>query len=293
MGNMMKQIDNWFLLTIDLSMIICSSLSIVLTIFFLIVIFYDRTCHTKAIFLVANSFFSILILSINSFGSFVYSFRNDFNQIEFADIFCYLYGYLGYSLSSIQNLSYFLQSLYSYTISVYPYDLFWQTYRTQILLIIFSWLFGFIYPLQFLLTNQLKYDVDNQMCQIPLRFTFSIVFITHCVFVIPMISILFVYMKLVRYIRRLNKRTIPLNVLRRTQCQLKLVRHLVILVGFISMICFPYAVFVFMSFFMKPPKYHLRIAVGSINFSSLIVIFIQFQFTDSLRTAVKRIFKCR
>jgi len=289
----MKQIDNWFLLTIDLSMIICSSLSIVLTIFFLIVIFYDRTCHTKAIFLVANSFFSILILSINSFGSFVYSFRNDFNQIEFADIFCYLYGYLGYSLSSIQNLSYFLQSLYSYTISVYPYDLFWQTYRTQILLIIFSWLFGFIYPLQFLLTNQLKYDVDNQMCQIPLRFTFSIVFITHCVFVIPMISILFVYMKLVRYIRRLNKRTIPLNVLRRTQCQLKLVRHLVILVGFISMICFPYAVFVFMSFFMKPPKYHLRIAVGSINFSSLIVIFIQFQFTDSLRTAVKRIFKCR
>jgi len=293
MGNMMKQIDNWFLLTIDLSMIICSSLSIVLTIFFLIVIFYDRTCHTKAIFLVANSFFSILILSINSFGSFVYSFRNDFNQIEFADIFCYLYGYLGYSLSSIQNLSYFLQSLYSYTISVYPYDLFWQTYRTQILLIIFSWLFGFIYPLQFLLTNQLKYDVDNQMCQIPLRFTFSIVFITHCVFVIPMISILFVYMKLVRYIRRLNKRTIPLNVLRRTQCQLKLVRHLVILVGFISMICFPYAVFVFMSFFMKPPKYHLRIAIGSINFSSLIVIFIQFQFTDSLRTAVKRIFKCR
>jgi len=289
----MKQIDNWFLLTIDLSMIICSSLSIVLTIFFLIVIFYDRTCHTKAIFLVANSFFSILILSINSFGSFVYSFRNDFNQIEFADIFCYLYGYLGYSLSSIQNLSYFLQSLYSYTISVYPYDLFWQTYRTQILLIIFSWLFGFIYPLQFLLTNQLKYDVDNQMCQIPLRFTFSIVFITHCVFVIPMISILFVYMKLVRYIRRLNKRTIPLNVLRRTQCQLKLVRHLVILVGFISMICFPYAVFVFMSFFMKPPKYHLRIAIGSINFSSLIVIFIQFQFTDSLRTAVKRIFKCR
>jgi hypothetical protein len=285
-------VESWFI-PIDIFSIICTILAVGFTIFFLFVIVFDKTCHTVPMMLVANTCLAELLLASNALCVAVFTFQNDLKQIQYYDSFCLFRGYLIMSLYALQNCSYLLQSIYRYVVVAYPHRLFWQTARTQLIFIGLSWIFAFVYPIAFLFTGEIIYDVDNQICQVPLRFNFSEIYTILCIYIIPVSSTMFVYFILIRYVKGMSKRVTPTNALSRAQRELKMARRVIILVMILFTAGFPYAVFVFISFFTTPPKYHLRIAYTFINLSLALAMMALFQFTDTLKASVKKIFKYR
>jgi hypothetical protein len=282
-------IESWFI-PLDILSIICNVLVIGLATLFLFVIIFDKTCHTVAMMLIANSCLAKLIFSIDLLSASIFSIENDLKEIEYEDSFCIFRCYMGYAACSVVNYSYLLQGIYRYVTVIYPTRLFWRSGKIQMLLICITWIIGFSYSIVFIFTNEIIYNVDNQICQLPLRLSFSIIFAAHFIYIIPILLIMFIYFKLVRYVHRMSKRVTPVNALYRAQRELKMLRRTIILVMILITIGFPNALFMFMSFFNSPPKYYLRIAFLFFDIPLLLVIIALFQFTDPLKTSlIKRI----
>jgi hypothetical protein len=189
------------------------------------------------------------------------------------------------------NSSYLLQTLYRYLIVIYPTRLIFQSYRFQFINICIMWIF----PSVFLFTSEITYDVDNQVCQLPVRFSFSIIYMLFCMFSIPILSIMFIYWKLIRYVRKMGRNVTGgnRNTLIRVQRELKMIRRTVILVTVLIGICFPFTIFMFMGYFNQAPKYHYRISFIFVHISGLFSIITLFLFTDSLKETIINKIKCR
>jgi hypothetical protein len=140
-------------------------------------------------------------------------------------------------------------------------------------------------------TGDITYNYDNQICQIPLRLSFSLIFVICNAYLIPVWVIQLIYFKLVRYVKEMSGRvTTTGNSLSRIERELKMVRRIVIIVTILVILGLPYTVFIFMSFFTDPPKYHFQIAGLFINSAVLLVMIALFIFTDPLKSSVfKRI----
>jgi hypothetical protein len=93
----------------------------------------------------------------------------------------------------IFNCSFLLQALYRYLIVIYPTRLFFQSFRFQILTICSIWIFSFVFIFEFLFDRQIIYNVDNQICQLPLSFSFSMIYMSSCIFFCPVSLIIFIY----------------------------------------------------------------------------------------------------
>ncbi|CAF1427859.1 unnamed protein product [Rotaria sp. Silwood1] len=238
--------------------------------------------------LVANSCFAGILFGFLIFSVRLFTLENDLKQIAYKDFLCSLRGYVGYAICSIQNCSYLLQSIYRFVSVVYPTHLFYQSARFQLFLICLTWVFGFLYPIAFLFTGEIIYNVDNQICQLALRLSFSIIYMANCAYIIPVSVTMFIYLILVRYVHRMNKHVTPMNRLARAQRELKMARRLFILVTILFILCFPYAMFILMSFFWSIPKYHFRIAYVFIDVSYVFVIIALFQFTDPLKMSIMK-----
>ncbi|CAF1025095.1 unnamed protein product [Adineta steineri] len=280
--------ESWFI-PIDILMITCTVATVLLAIFFCIIIIFDKTCHTIPMMLVANSCLAQLIFGSDMLAMAIFTFHNDFKQIQYQDSLCIFRGYLGYVTTILQNHSYLLQAAYRYITVVYPSRLSWQSARYQSLFIFFMWIFGFICPLPYIITNQIQYHVDSQICQMPLGLSFLTIYNALCVYFIPMSLTILIYFKLVRYVRGMSKNVISTNTLLRAQRELKMVRQIVILVISVATIGFPYAIFIFMSLFTSPPKYHFRIAFIFVDVSLPFAMIALYKFTEALKTSTMKI----
>jgi hypothetical protein len=88
----------------------------------------------------------------------------------------------------------------------------------------------------------------------------------------------------------MNERVTPVNTLFRAKRELKMVHRIVILTIILMIFGVPYMSFIFMSFFVSPPKYHFRIAFIFVDVSLIFMITVLFQFTDPLKESIiKRI----
>jgi hypothetical protein len=280
-------IERWFI-PFDILLIVCSTLVIILSILFLFIIVLDKTCHTVSMMLVANSCIIAFTSGCNLLSLCIFTLENDLKQVQSQDSLCVFRAYLNYVSGALFFSSFLLQALYRYVIIVYRNYLFLQSFLFQFLVICLSWIYGIICPFPFIFTNEIIYNVDNQICQLPLRLSFSIIFVAFCVYFIPISLIMFIYLKLVRYVKQMSKRVTRLNTLSRTQRELKMVRRTVILVTILITVCFPYALFILMSFFNRAPKYHFRIAYLFVNASLLSVMIVLFQFTNALKTSIMK-----
>ncbi|CAF1147694.1 unnamed protein product [Adineta steineri] len=108
------------------------------------------------------------------------------------------------------------------------------------------------------------------------------------VYIIPINGIIFIYLKLIRYVKEMNKRVTLVNKLLRAQRELKMVSRIVILTSIFLILGIPYTIFVFMGYFTSPPKYHFRIALTFIEISLVFVMIALFQFTDPIRTSIMK-----
>ncbi|CAF0804341.1 unnamed protein product [Adineta steineri] len=281
-------IQSWFI-SFDILNVICLILVIILALIFLFIIIFDKTCHTVPMILIANSCLAELVLAIDLFWMAVFTLDNDLKQQQYEDLFCKYRGYISYVTCFAQNYSYFLQAIYRYLTIVYPSRLFWQSKRVQIFLIIFSWIIAFICVFPQLFTGRIIYQVDDQMCQMSLELSFITVYNVVLLYLIPMNGTILIYFKLVRYVKQMNKNVTPANTLLRVERELKMIRRIVILVSMLITFGLTYAIFIFMSFFTQPPKYHFRIAYIFVNVSLVFILTALFKFTDPIKTSIMKI----
>jgi hypothetical protein len=185
-------------------------------------------------------------------------------------------------------LSYLLQAIYRFIRIVYPTRLFYQSVKFQLFLICLTWIFGYLYPIVFLVRGEILYNIDNQICQLPLHLSFSIIYMANFAYITPVFLTMIIYLKLVRYVKAMSVRVTLVNTLSRARRELKMVRRTVILVSILIVYCFPYAMFIFLSFFIVIPKYHFRISYVFIDASYLFVMIALFQFTDPLKASIMK-----
>lgn len=284
--------ESWFI-PIDIFMIICLILTIIFIIIFLFIMIMNKTCHTVPMMLVANSFIAILIFGSAMLGAAIFTLLNDLKQIEDQDPLCIARTVIGYSSCGAMIYSFLLQSIYRYVIVIYPTRLYWQTRKTQIILICFIWILSCTFPIPVLVRQDITYNVDNQVCQTPMRLSFSAIYLSVCIYTIPLSAMMYNYLKLVLHVKRISRNVLTAaNTLIRAQRELKMIRRTLILVIILITLGVPYVILMVMSFFTDPPKYHFRIAFLFIDMSLLAVVIALFLFTDPLKTStMKRIKK--
>ncbi|CAF1444620.1 unnamed protein product [Adineta steineri] len=281
-------IESWFI-PVDILIIICDVSSVILAILFLIIIIRDRTCRTVPMMLVGNSCFATLMFGSAMVNLTSLTLEKDLIQIYSHDLFCIFAGYLIHVTCAAQNYSFLLQAIYRYLLILHPTRFFWHSFRIQILFICMSWIIAFIFPMEYLFTGQIVYDVNNQVCELLPRLSFSVIYMAFCLFGIPVSMIMFIYFILVRYVKKMNTHVTPINTLVRALRELKMIRRTVILITIVVTVCFPYQLFLLMSFFNRKPKYNFRIAYVFGDISILCVIITVFIFTDRLKASVKNI----
>jgi len=286
-NNATADMESWFI-PFDILMILSTIFAVILALICLVIIIYDKACHTVSMLLAANSILSEIVFGVVLFGMALFALENDLKQIDYPDSLCIFRGYIGYVTVFLQNSSYTLQAVYRYITVVYPTRLSWQSAHFQTLVICSTWIFGFVYPLPLLLTHEIKYIINNQLCQMSLQFSFLMVYSSLCVYLIPHSITILVYFKLVRYVQEMSKRATPVNTLNRAKSQLKMVRRIIILIFGVVTLGIPYVTFIIMSFFTAPPKYDFRIAYLFGDASLAFVMIALFQFTDPLKEFIIR-----
>jgi hypothetical protein len=280
-------IESWFI-PFDIFNVICLILVIILAMIFLFVVTIDKTCHTVPMMLVANSCLAELILASDLLGMGIVALDNDLKQIQYQDRLCIFRAYLTLVAVSLQSYSYLLQAIYRYVVVVYPARLNYQSARCQISLICLTWSCAIIYPIPIILTDQIKYFADNQMCQIPLHLSFLIIFDACYLYIIPVGSIVLIYFLMVRYVKRMSKRAAAVNTLSRAERELKMIVRIIRLISILLLLGMPYTIFIFMSFFNSAPKYSFRIAYIFADTSLALVIMLLFQNTDPVKTSLMK-----
>ncbi|CAF1240487.1 unnamed protein product [Adineta ricciae] len=277
----------WFI-PLDLIMLILTSFVCLFTFLFLLIIFLDKTCRSVSTLLLCNSFLSEFLFASVMFSITFFTFRNDIKQIIDKDRSCSFRGYLSYATSAIRSHSYLLQSIYRYIKVVYPSQIFYQSQRFQLILICLTWILSIIHPFPFFFTNQIEYNVDNQVCHMPFQRHFWIFYTCFLAYLNPILIITIIYFKLVRYVHNMSEIITPINRLIHARRQLQLVRRIAFLVIFLVTLGLPYTIFYFLSFVRPPPRYHFRIAFFFVDLSLVFVILVLFQFTNPIRTFLQR-----
>jgi hypothetical protein len=279
--------ESWFI-PLDVFNVICLSFVIISAITFLLIIIIDKTCHTVPMMLVAYSCSAELIFGSTLLGVAIFTLENDLKQIQYQDRLCIFRGYMTLVACNLQNYSYLLQAIYRYIVVVYPARLNYQSARFQFLLICLTWIGAIICPIPTLFPDQMKYDVDNQICQLPLRLSFIIIFCASYTYMIPVGSIVFIYFHMVRYIKQMSKRATAVSTLSRAERELKMIVRIIRLISILLSLGIPYMIFIFMSFFNSAPKYSFRIAYIFGDASLALVMIVLFQNTDPVKTSLMK-----
>ncbi|CAF1069551.1 unnamed protein product [Adineta steineri] len=289
---LIPSIESWFI-PFDILMILCLIMVILFSIVLLFIIILDKRCHTISLILVANSYVCLLLSACALFSMSIFTLENDLKQIEYQDSFCIFRAYWSYAISAALNDSFLIQALYRYVTVFYSTRLFWQSIRFQLLIICLTWLISFIYPIVFIFDNEILYNIDNQICQLPIRPSFSIFYTSFCIYIIPITIIMLIYFKLFRFVHRINNHVTSVNILFRARRELKMVEHIIILITILLITGFPYEFFILLSFFTTPPKYHFRIAFIFIDVSIILITITLFYFTDLLKVSLRKRIKRR
>ena len=281
--------ESWFL-SFDSIMIITISLSIILGLIFLLIVITHRRCWSISMLLICNSCLAEVFLSCVLLCMAVFAFQNDLKHETGNISFCITISFLCYVTDAMQNYSYLLTAMYRYMSVVYPGRHLWQSTKFQIALIIGQWIFSVAYAVPFLITKQIVYNVDNQICQVPLHLSITMIYISIVLYAIPNLSIVCLYIKLVRYVRYISSRAALPNTLFHARRELRLIQRTFILSNILIILGIPYTIFLIMSFISTPPKYHFRIAYIFIDISVLAIMIMTHQFTQQTKEIIERIF---
>lgn len=282
----------WFI-SMDIFEIICNCIVVILSLGILFLIVFLRRCHTISMLLVGNSCLSILAVALVLINCSIFSLKNDFNETYFEDMYCTFRGYLLNSLAAPIYYSFFLQSFYRYISIVYPACFLCNSIVFQLFSIVFTWLFGFVHSIPYFVRNEIVYNFDNQICQVPLRISWLSMYISFMIYVLPLTLTIIVYFNLVKYVKQLRRHIFPRKKFRRARKELKMVRRTITLILILTIVCFPMMIFLFLSLFNRQPRYHFRIGYSFISISLIFVLITLFYYNRPLRKSFIQIPKMK
>ncbi|CAF1576173.1 unnamed protein product [Adineta steineri] len=284
------QTEVWFLL-FDIVGIISVSLSIIFGLLYLFIVIKHKTYSSVQLLLVCNSCIAVILFSCVLLNMTIFTLQHDLqHSSENNTLFCIILGFLSFITDGLQNYSYLLTAVYQYISVVYPNKIIWRTVKFQFYLVIIIWIVCIIDMVPVFVTGQISYNIDNQICQIPLRLSVSVIYVGAIIYMIPNFGIVAVYIKLTRYVHQISLRTISNNTLFHARRELKLVKRTFILSNTLIVIGIPYMIFNYMSFFTSPPKYYFRIAYICVDISVLMVVIIGYCFTPNIKTIIRKKF---
>lgn len=282
--------ETWFV-PLDIAIILCTFLAILSASIFLLVIVFDQTCHTVPMMLVGHTYLAEVICASVALSMAIFTLENDIERAAYQDLLCSFRGYLLSSAAAAFNSSFLLQALYRYILVVYPKRMLYQSAKFQIFLIFATWICSFTYSLLFLLRKEMIYDVDNQICQLIFNLSFSSIYYITGSYILPVSLTGLVYIRLLRYVKRMQKNVVVANALIRARNELKMIVRLLIMITILVVICSPYALFLFMSFFDRAPKYKFRMGYLFVDLSLICVNMAILRFTDQLKSSVLKILR--
>jgi len=277
----------WFI-PIDAIMIIITTLTIILGLIFLFIVITHRICWSIPMLLTCNSCLAEILLSCVLLNMAIFTLQQDLKKDTGNMSFCVIIGFLGYVTDIMQNYSYLVIAMYRYISIIYPARILWQSTKFQVCLIIGQWIFCIVFALPLLLTGQIIYNIDNQICQVPLHLSVFMIYVTIILYIIPNLGILCIYIKLARYVRQKSIRTTLPNTLFRARRELRLVQRTFILTSILIILGIPYMIFILISFFTTPPKYHFRIAYIFVDIGILSIMIMTYFFTQQIKEIIQK-----
>lgn len=284
------KIDNesWFIPN-DIIMMVLSLLLVFISFTFVILILIDKTLHNVRMILIGNTYVITFVLGCILSGIYLFTYKNDFRQIEFEDSLCQIRGFILSSFASIYYNSFVLQALHRYLFIIYRTRTCLRSKKMFCFLIVSTWIIGFLYSLPSLFNGYFIYNVNNQICQLPLGFYLISIYTLLTNYIIPISLIISIYIRLLVYIHKITVGNIRIHI----EKEMKMVRLIVLLVSVLIIICFPVTLFVLISYFTSPPKYHFRIGHIFVNISLLSVTILLFIYTKPLQKSLRAQFSKR
>lgn len=280
-------VESWFIST-DIVISSFVVLFIVIDTICLLTLVVDKRCHTVPMLLLGNTFLTSIVFQSVLLSLLVFTIENDRHRRRWQDALCVFRGYLIIASSTLVFYSFVLQAIYRYIYVRFPTYLLWRTIRFQLVLIGLTWLLAFLFCTALIATGDIVYDADNQICQLPFRLSFAMLYTAFFLNVLPMLLIVVLYMKLLQHVKEMSKRVGSAHRLSRARRELKMVKRTVLLVMTLAASSLPYLAFIVMSFFGRAPKYHVRFALVGLDASCLVGTLILLHSNDPLKAALMR-----
>ena len=280
-------VESWFI-PFDILFIANSVLIIVISLFSLTLIVLEKACRNVSTMLIAHTYVTAIILGCLLLGNSIFALENDLAQQVNDHPLCIIRGFIDYGIYTLFNCSFVSQALHRYVIVVHPNRLFWKSYSSQLLLIGLTCVHGVVYLVPFVFIGDIVYNSDNQICQIVLRLSFSIIYGAFFAYTLPLSLVVYIYVRLVRYVKEMGRNAAAYPNLFRAKRELRMVRRLVLLLAVLIGIAFPYILIMFMAFFNQAPRYHFRLAYIFLHASASTVLVLLFQFTEPLKASLVR-----
>ncbi|CAF1480307.1 unnamed protein product, partial [Adineta steineri] len=246
--------ESWFII-MNITIIFFLILAILIAIIFLLIVAFNKTCHTVPIMLTTNSCLAEIVYGSITLSLAVFTLQNDTKQLAYQDALCTFRGYLGYVATALFLYSFTLQAIYRYITVVHTAHISWQSARVQSVLIVISWILAIILFLPWLFTGAITYSVDDQVCLVLLQLSVPVIYNMFFVYLIPVSIIVLIYIKLVKYVREMSIRATSTQTMFQARRDLVVVRRIIIIIMILLTLGFPYVIFILISFVTKPPKY--------------------------------------
>ncbi|CAF0868559.1 unnamed protein product [Didymodactylos carnosus] len=280
-------------LAADLIIIIFSIIAIVVALLFIFIVAFNRQTHSVANLLACHSSIAEIMFSLTTLNIAIQMYQKDIASItpmsnsDIAYPSCFFWGWMIYVSATLQDYSYAIQAFYRYMCVVYKSKSFLQSYRLYIVVIAIHWMFAFLTQLPYYVLAQIKYDNFNHLCQVAIRNSGLIMYIDTVVYIFPVSVVVFVYYKLVVYVRTISNQSklssVPSIALFQAKRELKMVRRIIVLILILITCGFPYTVFNVIGFVADPPRYHFRVSITFITLSSALVMIAMFLQTRNVK----------
>lgn len=183
------------------------------------------------------------------------------------------------------NYSY---NLHRYLIIVYPSLRLYRSYRFQLVLILLLWIFGFVVLIPLFYFDQIEYNIDNDICQVPIRLSWGMMYLIIVVYLIPNVLVNVIYWKLIRHVHRMNERMKRICLLSRRKRELKMIKTIVTINTILVIFSVPSVIFLLISCFTTIPKWHFRILFFFTDLCTTALIIVVLKTTEPVRNAVMK-----
>ncbi|CAF1182368.1 unnamed protein product [Adineta steineri] len=251
----------------------------------------NRQCHTLHNCLVLNSTVAGLIINI------IYMCQGIYQLSDVGDdILCRFRGLLLQMGTGLLYHTLCVQAFHRLFVTVYSTKRYFQTKSFNIYMVIIQWVISCSFGLPVFLTGQMKYYAEVRMCQVSIDETLSSIYFTLIIFVFPLLTIIFIYIHIVKYMKQNSHSTTKrLNITghHRHHSELRLIRRILIIVIVLFLLGFPYGFLNILIEIHVMPSWPYIISIGYIfiTIGQGATTLINLITTDDVRKVLINIFK--